>query len=86
MDVFKLIQVSVVRGLAATVGSAPILAAPLLFGAPIPAASADPCPDVEVVFARGSGEPPGLGSVGVPLEQVFQHDAGPSSPVKPTKV
>jgi putative transcriptional regulator len=23
---------------------------------------------------------------GVPLEQVFQHDAGPSSPVKPTKV
>jgi cutinase len=27
-------------------------------------ASADPCPDVEVVFARGTNEPPGVGSVG----------------------
>ena len=25
---------------------------------------ADPCPDVEVVFARGTGEPPGVGRVG----------------------
>lgn len=33
---------------------------------PAPAASADiePCPDVELVFARGTGEPPGLGRVG----------------------
>jgi cutinase len=30
----------------------------------IPSASADPCPDVEVVFARGTFEPPGVGSVG----------------------
>jgi cutinase len=30
----------------------------------IPAASADPCPDIEVVFARGTDEPPGVGSVG----------------------
>lgn len=29
-----------------------------------PSASADPCPDVEVVFARGSGEAPGVGGVG----------------------
>ena len=29
-----------------------------------PAASADPCPDVEVVFARGSGEPSGVGGIG----------------------
>jgi cutinase len=27
-------------------------------------ASASPCPDVEVVFARGTGEPPGFGGVG----------------------
>ena len=27
-------------------------------------ASAGPCPDVEVVSARGTGEPPGVGSVG----------------------
>jgi hypothetical protein len=29
-----------------------------------PAASAKPCADVEVVFARGSDEPPGVGKVG----------------------
>lgn len=27
-------------------------------------ATADPCPDVKVIFARGTGEPPGLGKVG----------------------
>jgi cutinase len=30
----------------------------------IPAASAQPCPEVEVVFARGQDEPPGMGMVG----------------------
>ena len=30
----------------------------------IPSASADPCPDVEVLFARGTNEPPGVGAVG----------------------
>ena len=29
-----------------------------------PAAGADPCPDVEVVFARGTSEPAGIGRVG----------------------
>ena len=29
-----------------------------------PEASADDCPDVEVIFARGTNEPPGLGKVG----------------------
>lgn len=32
--------------------------------APAPSASAEPCPDVEVVFARGTGEPPGVGGIG----------------------
>lgn len=41
-----------------------VAAAFALFGTPAPSASADPCPDVEVVFARGSGEPPGVGGVG----------------------
>lgn len=38
----------------------------LLLSAPvdIPSAAADPCPDSEVVFARGTGEPPGVGRVG----------------------
>lgn len=30
----------------------------------IPSAQADPCPDVEVVFARGTGAPPGVSPVG----------------------
>lgn len=29
-----------------------------------PAAAADPCPDVDVVFARGTGEPMGVGVIG----------------------
>src|SRR5215208_1309624 len=29
-----------------------------------PTAAADPCPDVEIVFARGTTEPPGVGGVG----------------------
>lgn len=34
---------------------------------PVPQASADGCPDVELVFARGTGEPPGPGRVGQAL-------------------
>ncbi|WP_293314541.1 cutinase family protein [Mycobacterium sp.] len=30
----------------------------------VPSASAGPCPDVQVVFARGTDEPPGVGSTG----------------------
>jgi hypothetical protein len=30
----------------------------------LPSASAQPCPDVEVAFARGTGEPPGVGPTG----------------------
>ncbi len=35
-----------------------------LLGAPDPFASAQPCPDVEVVFARGTTEDPGVGPTG----------------------
>jgi hypothetical protein len=35
-----------------------------LLGAPVPSVSAEPCPDVEVVFARGTSEAPGVGGVG----------------------
>jgi cutinase len=34
-----------------------------LLSAPVPA-SAQPCADVEAVFARGTGEPPGVGGIG----------------------
>lgn len=30
----------------------------------VPSAAAAPCPDVEVVFARGTTEPPGVGGIG----------------------
>jgi cutinase len=36
----------------------------MLLCAPVPSASAQPCPDVEAVFARGTGEPPGVGGIG----------------------
>ncbi|MEU0495354.1 cutinase family protein [Mycobacterium sp. NPDC006124] len=32
-----------------------------------PTASAEPCPDVQMVFARGTSEPPGIGRVGQAL-------------------
>ncbi|OBI08312.1 cutinase [Mycolicibacter nonchromogenicus] len=48
------------RVLAAGVAAAALLVDP----SSMPAASADGCPDVEVVFARGTHEPPGLGRVG----------------------
>jgi|GEM_PF-3595260 len=35
-----------------------------LMSAPVASASAGPCPDAEVVFARGTGEPPGVGETG----------------------
>ena len=39
------------------------MAAGTILGRPGTAA-ADPCPDVEVIFARGTGEQPGIGKVG----------------------
>ncbi|MGA8253682.1 MAG: cutinase family protein [Mycobacterium sp.] len=56
-----------------------MLGASVLLNAPAPAASADPCPDVEVVFARGSGEPPGIGSVGGPFVDALRSQIGPRS-------
>jgi cutinase len=40
------------------------LTATVLQSAALPAASAQGCPDTEVVFARGTGEPPGVGPTG----------------------
>ncbi|OPE55210.1 cutinase family protein, partial [Mycolicibacterium diernhoferi] len=33
-------------------------------GTTVPTASAEPCPDVEIVFARGTSEAPGVGGTG----------------------
>ena len=43
---------------AATLGASAVLATPAV------SASTEPCPDVEVVYARGTAEPAGVGQVG----------------------
>jgi cutinase len=42
-----------------------------------PVATAAPCPDVQVVFARGTTEPPGLGSVGRPFVEDLRARVAP---------
>ncbi len=46
---------------------------------PAPPASADPCPDAEVVFARGTGEPPGVGGIGQAFVDALRAKAGGKS-------
>ena len=41
-----------------------------------PMAAANPCPDVEVVFARGTSEPPGVGRVGQALVNALTPQLG----------
>jgi len=48
----------------ANMTAAASLAAAALLIAPVPTAWGASCPDVEVVFARGTGEPAGVGRVG----------------------
>ncbi len=50
-----------------------------LLSAPIPIASAQDCPDVEVVFARGTGEPPGVGGTGEPFVDALRTAVGGKS-------
>ena len=50
-----------------------------LLSAPVPIASAQPCPDVEVVFARGTAEPPGVGGVGQAFVDALRAQAGGKS-------
>src|SRR4051794_3638079 len=42
----------------------------------VPSAAADPCPDVEVVFGRGTNQPPGLGEVGQSFVDSLRAQAG----------
>jgi hypothetical protein len=46
---------------------------------PIPIAAAQPCPDVEAVFARGTGEPPGVGGTGEPFVDALRSAVGAKS-------
>ena len=53
-----------------------------LLGAPVAAAA--PCPDVDVVFARGTNEPPGVGRIGQSfVDSLRSHVGGKSLGVYP---
>jgi len=61
-------------------GAAAVAAAACVSGAVnVPVASADPCPDVEVVFARGTFEAPGVGGVGQAFVDALRDRVGSKS-------
>lgn len=62
------------RGLASVLAA--VFTALALVSAPTPIANADPCPDAEVVFARGTGEPPGVGGIGQAFVDALRAKAG----------
>ena len=64
---------------APVLGAAVVTTAGVLLGAPAPSASAEPCPDVEVVFARGTGEPAGVGGVGQAFVDSLRSQLGAKS-------
>jgi len=72
MKIFRIAGVAI-----AAVGAA-------ILGMPNQAASAQPCPDVEIIFARGTAEPPGVGGVGQAfVDAVRAQAAGKSVEVYP---
>jgi len=60
-------------------GAAAVGASVLLSPVVIPSASAAPCPDVEVVFARGTFEPPGVGDTGQAFVDALRAKVGDKS-------
>ena len=63
-------------GVAAVLAAGVLLIAPTAVPRGAPSASADDCPDVEVTFARGTDEPPGLGRVGQALVDSLRQETG----------
>jgi cutinase len=63
----------------ALIGAAALVSGFALLTMPAPEAASAPCPDVDVVFARGSGEPPGLGQVGGPFVDALTPELGARS-------
>lgn len=64
------------RRIAAVAATLFAAATTLIVPAALPSASADPCPDVELVFARGTSEAPGIGRVGQALADTLQSQLG----------
>ena len=67
------------RRIAGVLGAGTVTIWAMLLSAPVPSSSAQPCPDVEVVFARGTGEPLGVGGVGQAFVDALQSQVGTKS-------
>lgn len=63
----------------AAVAAAALLLAVTPSASAAPSAAAAGCPDVEVVFARGTGEPPGVGGMGQAFVDSVHSKIGPKS-------
>src|ERR1700757_837882 len=64
------------RPIAGLLGAAVVAAWASLGAATLPSATAAPCSDAEVVFARGTTEPPGVGGVGQAFVDALRSQAG----------
>jgi cutinase len=67
------------RRIAGFVGAAVAAGWAGVSGASVPSASAQPCPDVEVMFARGTAEPAGVGGTGQAFVDALRSQVGPRS-------
>jgi cutinase len=67
------------RGRRSALVAAILLAGCTVLGVPAPRALAQPCPDVQVVFARGTGEPPGVGGIGQGFVDALRSKTGTKS-------
>jgi hypothetical protein len=64
------------RQIARFLSAAVVVTWAALLGPTVPSSFAQPCPDVEVVFARGTYEPPGVGGVGQAFVDSLRSQAG----------
>lgn len=58
--------------------AASLVGAAILFTPGVPVARAQPCPDTELVFARGTGEPAGVGPTGQAFVNALRTKLGPT--------
>lgn len=63
-------------GAATVLAAAALLVGPSAAPAAVPSATANDCPDVEVIFARGTAEPAGLGRVGQAFVDSLRQQTG----------
>ena len=68
-----------VRQVSCLLAAAFVAAWAMWLGAPGPIAAAEPCADVEVVFARGTGEPAGVGGIGQAFVDTLRGQVGDRS-------